>query len=82
MSNNVQYVADRIALMDVMLKYAKGVDERDMALYRSVFADDVEIVGFGREEIYAARPRGLRSSKQRSRNTARRNTCSGRNSRP
>jgi len=47
MSNSLQYVTDRIALMDVMLKYAKGVDERDMALYRSVFATDVEVVGFG-----------------------------------
>ena len=46
MSNNLQYVADRIELMDVMLRYTKGVDERDMTLYRSVFADDVEIVGF------------------------------------
>ena len=42
-------VADRIALMDVMLKYAKGVDQRDMALYASVFDDDVEVVGFGAE---------------------------------
>ncbi len=41
------YVADRIALTDVMLRYAKGVDQRDMALYASVFADDVEVVGFG-----------------------------------
>ena len=49
MPNNTQYIADRIELMDVMLKYAKGVDERDMALYRSVFADDVEVVGFGRD---------------------------------
>lgn len=40
-TSQLQMVADRIALMDVMLKYAKGVDERDMALYRSVFADDV-----------------------------------------
>ena len=38
--SQLQLVADRIALMDVMLKYAKGVDERDMALHRSVFADD------------------------------------------
>ena len=51
MSNSVQYVADRIALMDVMSKYAKGVDERDLALYRSVFADDVEVIGFGAETI-------------------------------
>lgn len=47
MSDSVQYVADRIALMDVMLNYAKGVDERDLDLYRAQFADDVEVVGFG-----------------------------------
>jgi len=47
MSESLQYVADRIALMDVMLKYTKGVDNRDLALYRSVFTDDVEVVGFG-----------------------------------
>ena len=46
---DLQTVADRIALMDVMLKYAKGVDQRDMALYASVFADDVEVLGFGAE---------------------------------
>jgi ketosteroid isomerase-like protein len=53
-SSLLQQVADRIALMDVMLKYAKGVDERDMMLYRSVFAEDVRIVGFAREEIRGA----------------------------
>ena len=42
---------DRYALMDVMLRYTKGVDERDMDLYRSCFADDVDVVGFG-EEAY------------------------------
>ncbi|MEQ8483790.1 MAG: nuclear transport factor 2 family protein [Pseudomonadales bacterium] len=47
-----QYVADRIALMDVMLKYAAGVDERDMTLYRSCFADDVEVLGFGDKDIH------------------------------
>jgi hypothetical protein len=49
---DLQNVADRIALMDVMLKYAKGVDQRDMALYASVFADDVEVVGFGAETYH------------------------------
>lgn len=53
-SSQLQQVADRIALMDVMLRYAKGVDERDMALYRSVFADDVQIVGFARNDIQGA----------------------------
>jgi len=46
-----QYAVDRIALMDVMLKYAKGVDDRDLELYRSCFADDVEVLGFG-EQTY------------------------------
>ena len=52
MSDQLQYVADRIALMDVMLTYAKGVDERDLTLYRSVFADDVEVVGFGAQSYH------------------------------
>ena len=43
---------DRIACQDVMLKYAAGVDERDMDLYRSCFADDVEVVGFGDETVH------------------------------
>lgn len=47
-----QYVADRIALMDVMATYAKGVDERDLKLYRSCFTDDVEVVGFGAETFH------------------------------
>jgi len=47
-----QYVADRIALMDVMATYAKGVDERDLELYRSCFTDDVEVVGFGAEKYH------------------------------
>jgi ketosteroid isomerase-like protein len=47
--NTLQYLADRTALMDVMLTYAKAVDERDLVLYRSVFADDVEVHGFGPE---------------------------------
>jgi ketosteroid isomerase-like protein len=42
-----QNTADRIALQDVMLKYAAGVDERDMGLYASCFAEDVEVLGFG-----------------------------------
>ncbi len=45
---------DRIALQDVMLSYAAGVDERDFDLYRSCFADDVEVVGFGDETVHGA----------------------------
>ncbi|MEM7002970.1 MAG: nuclear transport factor 2 family protein [Pseudomonadota bacterium] len=47
-------VADRIACQDVMLRYAKGVDERDLDLYQSCFAEDVEIVGFGDKVINGA----------------------------
>jgi len=49
-----QLTADRIALQDVMLKYAAGVDERDMDLYRSCFADDVEVLGFGDSTVNGA----------------------------
>lgn len=44
-------VADRIAVQDVMLRYAAAVDERDMDMYRSCFADDVEVVGFGEATV-------------------------------
>ena len=54
MSNTLQYVADRIALADVILQYAKGVDERDFDLYRGVLADDVEVVGFGPNTFFGA----------------------------
>ena len=42
---------DRIALQDVMLRYAAGVDERDMDLYASCFADDVEVTGMASSPI-------------------------------
>ena len=46
------WAEDRIALMDVMLRYAAGVDERDMVMYRSCFTDDVEVVGFGPTTVH------------------------------
>ncbi len=46
------YVADRIALQDVMLRYAAGVDERDFEMYASCFAEDVEVLDFGAETIH------------------------------
>ena len=45
---------DRIALQDLLLRYAAGVDDCDMGQYRACFADDVEIVGFGAEPIVGA----------------------------
>ena len=44
-------VADRIALQDVMLKYAAGVDERDFDLYASCFMENVEVLDFGEDPI-------------------------------
>ena len=49
-----QLTADRIALQDVILRYAAGVDERDMKMYRSCFADDVEVLGYGEETVHGA----------------------------
>jgi len=48
---NIVDTADRIALQDVLARYAAGVDERDFDLYRSCFMEDVELTGFGRETI-------------------------------
>ena len=46
-----QQLMDRIELQDVMLRYAKGVDERDLDLYRTCFSDDAEFFGFGPDPI-------------------------------
>ncbi len=45
------YVADRIAITDVMATYAACVDDRDDAGYKALFTDDVEVVGMGPEPI-------------------------------
>jgi 3-phenylpropionate/cinnamic acid dioxygenase small subunit len=50
MSNDL--TADRIALQDVLLRYAAGVDERDFAMYESCFAENVEVLGFGPETFH------------------------------
>ena len=48
------YIADRIALMDVMVKYGTAVDAREMDRYRSCFTDDVLVVGYGPEDMEGA----------------------------
>jgi hypothetical protein len=35
--------ADRAAVLDVLARFAHGIDGRDWALYRSVFTDEVEV---------------------------------------
>ncbi len=48
------HIEDRIELQDVMLRYAAGVDDRDMDLYQSCFAQDCEIVGFGDSIVHGS----------------------------
>ncbi len=47
MSTALQELADRLAVQDVMIKYASSCDRRDMEEYGSCFAEDVVITGFG-----------------------------------
>lgn len=42
---------ERIALQDVMLNYAAGVDDRDFDQYRACFTEDVTVLGMGPEPI-------------------------------
>jgi len=39
-------LADRLAIQDILTRYAAGVDDRNLQIYRDCFADDAEIVGF------------------------------------
>ncbi len=45
-------IADRIAVQDVMLRYAATVDEKDYAGYKALFTEDVEVVGMGPEAMH------------------------------
>ena len=47
---------DRFAIADVMSRYASGVDDSDMARYKSCFVDDVEIVGMGPTTVNGIEP--------------------------
>jgi 3-phenylpropionate/cinnamic acid dioxygenase small subunit len=40
--STLQDLLDRARISDTILNYATGVDRRDWALYRSIFADEVE----------------------------------------
>ena len=45
-------LADRIAVQDVMLRYAATVDEKDYEGYKALFTEDVRVVGMGPEEMH------------------------------
>jgi 3-phenylpropionate/cinnamic acid dioxygenase small subunit len=51
MSNNL---ADRLAIQDILTRYAAGVDDRNLQMYRNCFADEAEIVGFSGGTITGA----------------------------
>ena len=42
-------IADRLAIQDVMNRYATGVDTRDLVLFEGCFAEDLVVSGFGGE---------------------------------
>ena len=42
-AEDARRVADKIAVRDVLYRYAFGIDRRDWALFRSCFGDEVEI---------------------------------------
>ena len=44
-------IIDRQAVTDVMSSYASCIDDRDDDRYRSLFREDVDVVGFAREPI-------------------------------
>jgi hypothetical protein len=41
MDDVLKELADRMAITDLILKYATGIDTRDWALFRSIFADEL-----------------------------------------
>ncbi len=45
-------IRDRLAVQDVMIQYASGVDECDWDRYFAVFAPDVVVTGFVAETLY------------------------------
>ena len=42
-ARNMQDLADRAAIVDLKYAYAYGIDQRDWALYRSIFTDSIEV---------------------------------------
>lgn len=45
---------DRLAIQDILTRYAAGVDDRNLQMYRNCFADDAEVVGFSGGTVFGA----------------------------
>ena len=54
MNDDARMLADRLAVQDVMARYARHVDERELDLFRSLFDTGVEVEGMGPETIIGA----------------------------
>jgi uncharacterized protein (TIGR02246 family) len=48
---STEAIAERLAVQEVMLNYAAGVDDRERDRYASCFAQDLEVIGFGAENF-------------------------------
>ena len=42
---------DRTDVAELMLRYARGIDDKDMELFRTCFTADAEFLGFAREPV-------------------------------
>ncbi len=51
MSAELHELADRLAVQDVMIRYATSCDRRDMEEYGACFTEDALITGFGAADI-------------------------------
>ena len=49
-------IADRLAVGDVIIKYATSVDARDMQRYASCFVEDIVVTGFSGGEMHGLGP--------------------------
>lgn len=47
MSNDLGQELDRLAIMDLLIRYARSVDSHDFGAMRSCFADDLVFVNIG-----------------------------------
>lgn len=51
MTEDARGLADRLAISDVMARYARYVDDRDFERFRSLFDENLEAEGFGPETL-------------------------------
>ncbi len=51
MNTDAHGLADRLAISDVMARYARHVDDRDYDRFRSLFDEKLEAEGFGPETL-------------------------------